>query len=120
MTVHTNETASSAAPPEATPRDTPSNALPALDARSHGIYSQTPTVVDSYPLHKLDTSSRAPLVSNPIDRELRSIDNMYSEEEEPIYGSADTDTVLSYRARKITRRLEARSITPASSRAEMV
>ena len=119
MTVHTSETIASTHA-EPTPANRPSNALPELDARPLGFNSQTPTVVDSYPLQKLNTSSRAPLISSPADHELQSIDNMHSDEEGPRYGFADDATVMSFRANKIRRALEARSITPVSSKAELV
>ena len=120
MTVHTSETVASSASAEPTPADRPSNALPELETRPLGFSSQTPTVVESYPLQKLNTSSRAPLISSPVDRELRSIDHMHAdEEEEPRYGFADDATVMSYRANKVRRALEARSITPVSSKVDL-
>ena len=122
MTVHTAETAAPARADEApliSAPIAPSNGLPELDARPPGTYSQSTAGAESYPLQNLDNSSRAPLVANPVDRELRSIDNMHSDEEEGVYGSAEYDSVLKERAHKIRQALEARSITPVSSKTRL-
>ena len=92
MTVHSREPVSSTNPHNAVSHSTPSNAIPELESRPLGFHSQSSPVNESYNLHRFDTSSRAPLVSDVFDRELRAIDDMSSNKNEPGVDRSDTDT----------------------------
>jgi hypothetical protein len=80
--------------------------MPELDSRS--VPAKT---VEAYPLREM--SSRTALTTNAVDRELAEIDEM---EVEPVYGEADVDRVLSYRARKVKANLAAKGVTPKASK----
>lgn len=125
MTIHTAELKSapsraidiSTAISAATgPQNTPTRAsVPELAAESSHTNTHARSLAkspsapgnESYPLTTF--TSRTPLASNAVERELQAIDNM-DNEVEPVYGQADVDRVFSYRARKIRSNLRAKGV----------
>jgi hypothetical protein len=108
MTIHTAEIKTSPSHritiTSPAPKSTPG--MPELDP---GLVPAK--TVESFPLREMN--SRTALNGSAVDRELAEIDEM---EVEPVYGEADVDRVLSYRARKVKAILAAKAVTPKASK----
>jgi hypothetical protein len=105
MTIHTAELKTSPSRGIITSPTAPKTnpGMPELDSG--------PVPAESFPLREMN--SRTALTANAVDRELAEIDEM---EVEPVYGEADVDRVLSFRARKVKANLAAKGVTPKASK----